>query len=145
MKKQTARNVLLIVGAWSISAMVAMLITLLLIPLNNRLTFSGDSGAVIMWVWSGLPEAVTAVGATIAVLWLIETKRPYAWVGALAALYLYSGVMDVLSARAGFQSAPTIVDNIGIVIKGLLPASACLIAAVWYQRRRALSDATSRR
>jgi hypothetical protein len=121
-----------------------MLITLLLIPLNNRLTFSGDSGAVIMWVWSGLPEAVTAVAATIAVLWLIETKRPYAWVGALAALYLYSGVMDVLSARAGFQSAPTIVDNIGIVIKGLLPASACLIAAVWYQRRRALSDATSR-
>ena len=33
MKKQTARNALLTVGAWSMSAIVAMLITLVLIPL----------------------------------------------------------------------------------------------------------------
>ena len=55
MNKQTARNVLVIVGAWALSATVAMLITLVLIPLNNRLTFRGDAGVVIMWVWSGLP------------------------------------------------------------------------------------------
>jgi hypothetical protein len=142
MKKQTARNVLLIVGAWSISAIVAMLITLLLIPLNNRLTFSGDSGAVIMWAWSGLPEAATAVVATLAVLWLIETRRPLPWVAVLAALYIYS-VIDAFRTRSGFQSPPSTVDNVGVIIEALLPAFACGIAAVWYHRGRAASDAES--
>ena len=133
----------MVIGAWALSATVAMLITLALIPLNNRLTFRGDAGVVIMWVWSGLPEAVTAVGATLAVLWLIDTKKPYAWVGALAALYLYSGIIDAVRTRGGFQSAPTAVDNVGILINGLLPAFACAIAAVWYQRRRLVSDAAN--
>jgi hypothetical protein len=128
-----------ILGAWALSATVAMLITLVLIPLNNRLTFRGDAGVVIMWVWSGLPEAVTAVGATLAVLWLIDTKRLYAWIGALAALYLYDGVIDAVQTRGGFQSAPTVLDNIGIISNGLMPAVACAIAAVWYQRQRSAS------
>ena len=137
MNKQIARNALVVVGAWALSATVAMLITLVLIPLNNRLTFRGDTGVVIMWVWSGLPEVVTAVGATLAVLWLIDnTKRPYAWVGALAALYLYGGLTDAVRTRGGFQSAPTALDNVGIVINALLPAFACAVAAVWYRRRR---------
>jgi len=136
MTKQTARNALLTVGAWSISAIVAMLITLVLIPLNNRLRFSGDSGAVIMWVWFRLPEAITAVAAAVAVPWLVETRRPYAWVAALAALYLYTGVMDAIRTHAGFQSPPTTLDNVGVVIAGLLPTFACAIAAVWYHRRR---------
>ncbi len=136
MNRQTARNALVIVGAWALSATVAMLITIVLIPLSNRLTYRGDAGVVIMSVWYGLPEAVTAVGAALAVLWLIDTNRPYVWVGALAALYLYSGVIDVVRTRGGFQSTPTTVDNVGIVISGLLPAFGCAIAAVWYQRRR---------
>ena len=82
---------------------------------------------------------MTAVGATFAVLWLIDTKRPYAWVGALAALYLYGGVIDAVRTRGGFQSAPTALDNVGIIINGLLPALACAIAAVWYQRQRSAS------
>ena len=74
-----------------------------------------------MWVWSGLPEAVTAFAATITVLWVIEAKNPYGWVGALAAFYLYTGVMDAIQTGSGFQSAPTIADYVGIAIKGLLP------------------------
>ena len=46
MNKQTARNALVIVGAWSLSGILAWLITLLLIPISNRLIFSGDSGVV---------------------------------------------------------------------------------------------------
>ena len=92
-----------------------------------------------MWLWSGLPQAVTAVGATVAVLWLLETKRPYAWIGALAALCLYSDVIEAVRTRGGFQSAPTVLDNVGIIIKGLMPAFACAIAAVWYHRERPAS------
>jgi hypothetical protein len=143
MNKQTARNALVIVGAWALSATVAMLITFVLIPLNNRLTFRGDAGVVIMWVWSRLPETVTAVGAALAVLWLIDTKRPYAWIAALAALFLYDGVIDAVQTRGGFQIAPTAFDNAGIVISGLLPALWCVIAAVWYQRRQLVNDAAS--
>ena len=96
---------------------------------------------MIMRVWSGAPEAVTTVAATVAVLWLVETKRPYAWVGALAAMYAYSGLRNAMRTRGGFQS--TTVDHVGIVIKWLLPAFACAIAAMWYHRRRVVRDAAN--
>src|SRR5438105_12870639 len=117
MNKQIARNALVVVGAWALSATIAMLIALVLIPLNNRLTFRGDTGVVIMWVWSGLPKVVTAVGATLAVLWLIDnTKRPYAWVCALAALYLYAALTDAVRTCGGRQSAPTVNVKLGIFV-----------------------------
>jgi hypothetical protein len=58
---------------------------------------------------------------------------------ARAALYLYSGIIDAVRTRGGFQSAPTVLDNVGIIINGLMPAVACAIAAVWYQRQRSAS------
>jgi hypothetical protein len=144
MNKQPARNALLIAGAWSISGIAGTLITVALIPLNNRMTFSGDSGAMIMWIWSGLPEAVSAVGATVAVLWLLETKRPYAWAAALVALYVYGGIIGVVRMRAGFRSAPNAIDSAGIVVRQLLPAFASAVGAVWYQRRGAVKEAPNR-
>lgn len=108
---------------------------------QQPLDLSRGFGTVIMRVWSGAPEAVTTVAATVAVLWLVETKRPYAWVGALAAMYAYSGLRNAMRTRGGFQS--TTVDHVGIVIKWLLPAFACAIAAMWYHRRRVVRDAAN--
>src|SRR5438105_15370220 len=66
---------------------------------QQPLDLSRGFGTVIMRVWSGAPEAVTTVAATVAVLWLVETKRPYAWVGALAAMYAYSGLRNAMRTR----------------------------------------------
>jgi hypothetical protein len=136
MNKQTARNALVIVGAWSLSGISAWLITLLLIPISNRLVFSGDSGVVIVWMWSALPEALTAAAAAVTAISLIETRRPWPWTGGLIALYLYSGVMTSFRTRSGFLSSPTTPDYIGMTLEGILPALACGIASIWIARRR---------
>jgi hypothetical protein len=135
MNKQNARNALVIVGAWSLSGILAWVITILLIPINNRLMFSGESGIVIMWLWSALPEALTAAAAVTAIV-LIETRRPWPWIGGLIALYLYSGVMTAFRTRSGFLSSPTTPDYVGMTLEGILPALACGIAGIWIARRR---------
>jgi hypothetical protein len=140
MTKQTGRNALATVGAWWVSRALAMFISLVLTPLSNRLVFQGDSGTVFMWVWFGLPEAIASVVATISILWLIETKKPYRWVGALAVLHLYTGVMEAMGLLDGFQSTPQTADYVGIAVKGLLSFAGCVVAAVWYHRRGIDSD-----
>jgi hypothetical protein len=83
----------------AVSGILAWLITLLLIPISNHLIFSGDSGVVIMWLWSALPEALTAAAAAVTAISLIETRRPWPWTGGLIALYLYGGIMTAFRIR----------------------------------------------
>jgi hypothetical protein len=136
MNKQSARNVLVIIGAWSLSGTLAWAVTVLLIPIGNRLIYAGDSGTVIMRAWSAVPQALTAAAAAIAVMRLIETRRPWPWIGGLIALYVYTGVLTALSARSGFISSPTTPDYIGMAIEGIMPAIACAVATLWSARRR---------
>jgi hypothetical protein len=84
MTQLTARNALLIIGVWEASALAAMLFRVLFIPVGNRLIFRGDAGGVAAWLWVGLPDAVVAAIAAVALLWVIETKKPLWWVGILA-------------------------------------------------------------
>jgi hypothetical protein len=60
MNKQTARNVLVVLGLWTFSRVVAWVVSALLIVISNRLTFTGDVGIVTMWLWQGIPDAVVA-------------------------------------------------------------------------------------
>lgn len=136
MNKPAARNVLVIVGAWSLSEILVWAIQVLLIPIDNRLTYSGDSGVVIMWLWSAVPATLMAAAAAIAVTRLLETRRSWSWLGGLIALYLYSGVLKALRLRSGFSSPSSTPDDVGITIAGITPAVACGIAALWIARRR---------
>jgi hypothetical protein len=136
MNKLTARNALLVIGAWSFSAMLAWLVRLLLIPLNNRLTFRGDAGTVTMWVWLGLPDMLTAALAAATLVSVIETRKPLSWVGGLAALYLYAGSLNAWRQLAhGWQVLPRTPDYMGIAIQAIMPTLVCLVVGIWWARR----------
>ena len=133
MIKQTARNLLVVIGAWSVSALLAWLVGFMLIPLNNRLTFLGDSGTVIMWLWFGFPEALVAATSVIAVLYLIDTRKPLSWVGELAALYQYAGGISAWrQLTRGWRTPPGTADYIGIAAKAIMPTLVCLVVGIWW-------------
>jgi hypothetical protein len=96
MTRLTTRNVLLVVGVWEASSLVAMLFRVLFIPLSNRLIFTGVAGNVTMWLWEGFPDALVTAVAAIVSVWVIETKKPLVWLSLLAALFLYGGSLNCL-------------------------------------------------
>lgn len=140
MTRLTTRNVLLVIGVWEASSLIAMLFRVLLIPLSNRLIFTGDAGNVAMWLWEGLPDALVAAAASIVSAWVTETKKPLVWVGVLAALFLYSGSLNAWKwIRHGWVTSPSLADYVGISAQAIIPALGCLAVGVWWTRRSAAS------
>lgn len=136
MNKPLVKNLLVTIGARELAAVTATLLTLALIPLDNRLIFEGDAGTVIMWTWSAVPQTATAAAAAIAVLLLVDSNKPFAWIVALAVLTLLSSVTGTVGTYRGFHVDPRAADHLGIAIKTVAPALACVIAPLWYRRRR---------
>jgi len=123
----------LVAGTWSLTGPVSFLITLLLMPVGNHLSFWDASGEVIMEAWFGLPQALAAAGAAVTVLWLLETDRLWPWMTGLTVLFVYSGFAWV---RVGFEVPPSVATQIGLAIRHLMPALACAMATLWWTRRR---------
>ncbi len=138
MSKPTARDALVVVGMWTFSRIIASLLKALIVVIHNRMTFTGDVGTVMMWLWEGLADDIVAALAAVALLWVIETRKPAAWVGGLATLYLYSGGLNAWRIlKHGWHVPPRTPDYIGILIQAIIPALACLIVGVWWTRRSA--------
>jgi hypothetical protein len=136
MTRLTMRNVLLVIGVWEASNLLAILIRVLSIPLSNRLIFTGDAGNVAMWLWEGFPDALVAVIASIVSVWVMETKKPLVWVGVLAALFLYGGSLNAWKFIRRITS-PSPADYVGILAQAIIPALVCVVVGVWWTRRSA--------
>jgi hypothetical protein len=138
MRQPTARNALVVIGMWTFSRVIASSLEALIVVIHNRMTFTGDAGTVMMWLWEGLPDALVAALAAITLVWVIETRKPLAWVGGLAALYLYSGGLDAWRILThGWHVPPRTPDYIGILMEVIIPVLACLVVGVWWTRRSA--------
>jgi hypothetical protein len=138
MGKPTARNLLVVIGMWTFSRMMAFFLLLLIGVLHIRTTFTGDVGIVMMWLTEGLPYDLFAALAAIALVWVIETKTPLTWVGLLAALYLYGESMWAWRTLThGWHEPPRTSDYIGILTRALIPTLACFVAGAWWARRPA--------
>jgi hypothetical protein len=138
MTRLPARNALLVIGVWEASNLLAILIRVLLIPLSNRLIFTGNAGNVAMWLWEGFPDALVAAVASIVLVWVVETKRPSAWVGVLAALFLYGGGLNAWKLiRRGWITSPGPADYVGIFAQAIIGALACVVVGVWWTRHSA--------
>jgi hypothetical protein len=136
MTRLTTRNVLLVIGVWEASSLVAMLFRVLLIPLSNRLIFTGYAGKVAYWLWEGFPDALVAAVASIVLVWVTETKKPLAWVGVLAALFLYGGSLNAWKwIKRGWITSPSPADYVGILAQAIIPVLVCLVVGVWWTRR----------
>jgi len=138
MSKPTVRNALVVIGTLTFSRVIAWLLKALIVVIHNRMTFTGDVGTVTMWLWEGFPDDLVAALAAITLLWVIETRKPTAWVGGLAALYLYSGGLNAWRILTrGWHVPPRTPDYIGVLIQAIIPALVCLIVGIWWARRSA--------
>jgi hypothetical protein len=136
MSKLIARNVLVVIGIWIFSRVLATLLEALIIVIHNRMMFTGDAGTVMMWLWEGLPDDLVAALAAVTLVWVIETRRPSAWVGGLVALYLYGGGLHAWRILAhGWHVPPRTLDYIGILAQAFIPALVCLVVGFWWTRR----------
>ena len=136
MSKPTARNALVVIGMWTFSRVIASLLEALIVVIHNQMTFTGDAGTVMMWLWEGFPNDLVAALAAIALVWVIETRKPLAWVAGLAALYLYGGGLHAWRILThGWHVPPRTPDYIGILMQAIIPALACLVVGVWWTRR----------
>jgi hypothetical protein len=61
MSKLTSRNALAVIGLWAFSRMMAFWLEVLIGVMHIRMTFTGDVGMVMMWLWEGLPYDLFAV------------------------------------------------------------------------------------
>jgi hypothetical protein len=138
MSKLTARNALVVVGVWAFSRTMAFWLVVLIGIMHIRMTFTGDVGMVMMWLWEGLPYDLFATLAAVTLVWVIETEKPLRWVGVLAALYLYGeGMHAWRTLTHGWDEPPSTSDYIGILTQAIVPTLACLIAGTWWTRRSA--------
>jgi hypothetical protein len=130
------RDVLLVIGVWEASSLLAILLSISLIPLSNRFVFTGDRGIVESWLWQGFPHALVAAFAGIALVWIMERKKPLAWVVTLAALFLYTGSLNAWKwIRRGWVTGPSPADYVGIWAQAVIPALVCLVVGVCWARR----------
>ena len=147
MGKPTARNALVAIGLWSFSRTLAFLLLILIGALHVRMTFTGDVGMVMMWLFEGLPYDLFAALAAVTLICVIETKKPLAWVGALAGLYLYGEGMQawrtLTRAWHTWHRPPSTSDYIGILLQAVIPALTCLIVGIWWMKRSAAPTAVA--
>lgn len=144
MNRATSKNVLLVIGVWTLSGVVAFAIRILFTPISNRLTWTGEAGNVAMWISMALPEVLVSAVAPIACLWVLETRKPLAWVGGLAALYLYDGSLHAWRLLThGWRIPPGTSDHVGILAGAVVPALACLAVGVWWTRRFVVRNLTT--
>jgi hypothetical protein len=131
--------VLVILGLWTfshlIAGLIAGLIKVLVALVHNTMTFTGDIGAVTMWLWLAIPDAPVAAVAAIGLVWVMESKRPLAWVGTLALFYLYGGFLSAWRLLThGWRTAPRTPDYVGMG-QATIAALACLAVGIWWPRR----------
>jgi hypothetical protein len=137
LNKHVARNVLVVLGVWVLSGVIGLGVHALVIAVKNGLTFKGDVGTVTMWLWEGLPDDLVAALGAVILVWVIETRKPLGWVGFLALLYLYGGVMNAWrDLNHGWQTSPRTPHYIGILTQASIPTLICLAIGVWWTRHR---------
>ena len=81
--------------------------------------------AVLMPLLMNLPDALVAVGVGASVAWLVDSKRPAAWVAIPAALYVYFDYVGY-----SWVQPPTISQRLGQVVGALFLAFACFVGAM---------------
>jgi hypothetical protein len=121
---------------WTFSRLFAWLLEVLVAVIHNGTTFTGDAGTVMMWLWEGFPDDLVAALAAITLVWVIETRKPLAWLGGLAALYLYGGGLRAWRVLThGWHVPPRTPDYIGVLMQAMIPALACLVVGAWWTKR----------
>lgn len=135
MSKVTARNALIVLGLWTFSRTMAFWLIVLISVMHIRMTFTGDVGIVMMWLWEGLPYDLFAALAAVTLVRVVETEKPLTWIRVLAGLYLYAdGMQAWRTLNHAWHETPRTSDYIGILTQAIVPTLACF-TGIWWTRR----------
>jgi hypothetical protein len=138
MTKSVVRNALFVVGVWAAWNLLASLLGLLIVLIKPSMTFEGDVGNALLWIWQALPRIAAAGVAAVVLLWVGEARNALSRLFALAALCLYSGGLNGWrQIMHGWRVPPRTSDYVGIFVSALLPTVSCIIVGIcWTKYRR---------
>jgi hypothetical protein len=130
-----ARNLLIGAGAFYLSGWLNLLLGIGFDRLiRGALIYHGDfETAVVMPMVEHLPRAIVAAAAGIAVVWLVESRRPTSWVTFPVLLYAVLGFFGYHWGRT-----PVFLDRVQQTVGALFPAVTCAfggIVAGWYRTK----------
>jgi hypothetical protein len=132
MRKTSVRNVLICAGAFYASLWVVPPVTMAFAPITSRLTFlEGFETALIMPLVLGIPLALVAAGAGALTTWLAESDHAWRWAVFPAVLY---AVFSFIGHH--WFVPPKIDQRVGQTVQALLPAVACVLGAIFVERRQ---------
>jgi hypothetical protein len=101
-------------------------------PITNGLTIlDGFETAVIMPLVFGIPSALVAAWTGALTVWLVESDHAWRWAVLPAVLY---AVFNCIGNH--WLVPPKIDQRVGQAIQALLPAVACVLGAIFIQRRQ---------
>ena len=93
---------------------------------TEHIVYRGDfNGYVVMPLVAHLPQAFVAVVAAVMVVWLVESKRPMAWVSLPTAFYVFLGFYAHHWSRP-----PLPLDRLSETIGALFPALTCVCGGI---------------
>lgn len=123
-------------GVFYLCQWLAAPLTMGFATFTDHFVYRGDfNGHVVMPLVVQLPQALVAVVAAVVVVWLVESKRPMAWVLLPAALYAFLGFYGYHWGRP-----PLPLDRLTETISALFPALACVCGGIaathWLTRAR---------
>lgn len=132
MRKTLIRNGLISGGAFYASLWVVPPVTMAFAPITNGLTFlDGVETALIMPLVLGIPLALVAAAAGASTTWLVESNQALRWAVLTAVPY---AVFSFLGHH--WLVPPRLDQRIGQVVQALLPAVACVLGAIFVERRQ---------
>jgi hypothetical protein len=119
------------VGAYCLSGWLAIPLELGFGRMTQGLTYAGHfNGYIVMPLVVNFPFALMAFAAGAAIVWLVESNSPAAWVVFAAVLYGLFGFLNYHWSRP-----PLLWERVEQTVGALFPALACLLGAMVTGRR----------
>jgi hypothetical protein len=125
MKKSTVQNMLIVLGCYWLAMWVVVPIAIIHGKITNGIIYSGTLGALLMYIVTAIPVALSASGAGILCIYSLDGASRKNWLFFLALLF---AVFNFTSFH--WVKKPEIIDLVFQGVESIIPAISCYLSGI---------------